>query len=472
MARTHLVIGCGYVGSRLAELLHAQGETVVGITHSQESADVLSQTQPFSVRACDVTDPVAVALLAQSLPSPPEVIIHCASSRRGGADSYRAVYLGGTHHLLAAFPAAHFLFTSSTSVYPQTEGELVTEESAAKPDRETSQILRDSEDLILSSHGTVARLAGIYGPARSFVLKSFLEGSASIEGNAGQGRCLNQIHREDAAAALSHLALHPQAGIFNVVDDCPMTQRECFVELSRRFHRPLPPLTEPKQDRKRAWTSKRVSNARLRATGWSPRYATYFEALDQDSNLVPSILDQLPHPGMNIVIIGLMGSGKSSVGKLVAQSLGFAFVDTDHLITDSTGRSVPEIFAAEGEAGFRQRETAMLQSLLGRQRLVISTGGGIVTQPQNLPLLKKLGAVVWLDADPARLHQRIAHSHDRPLLHTADPAATLRQMHEARRPLYKAACDWKITTDDLDTREVAYGLAESARVHFARMQML
>jgi shikimate kinase/nucleoside-diphosphate-sugar epimerase len=474
MARTHLVIGCGYVGREIAKHLHAQGETVIGVTHSPESAAKISKAEGFPVHACDISNPEAVANLS-ALVSPtlnpelrtPLTVVHCASSSRGGPDAYRAVYLEGTRNLLSAFPGAHFLFTSSTSVYPQTQNEIVTEESDATPDRETSQILRETEDLILAHGGAVARLAGIYGPGRSFVLKSFLEGTATIEGNEGYGRYLNQIHRHDAATALAHLALQQTPGIFNVVDDRPMTQRECFEELLRRFHRHLPPLSEPNPGRKRAWTSKQVSNARLRATGWSPRYPSYFDALDRDPDLVPSILAQLPQPGMNIVIIGLMGSGKSTVGKMVAHSLGFTFVDTDHLITEAAGRSIPEIFATEGEAAFRERETAVLRSLAGHQRLVIATGGGIVTQSQNIPLLKKLGAVVWLDADPANLYKRIAHNHERPLLHTPNPAATLQQIHAERRPLYEAACDWKIATDDLSSQDVAYGLAESARVHFA-----
>lgn len=496
MARTFLVIGCGYVGGRLADLLHQQGQTVIGFTHTPESAAEITRTKPYRALPCDISNPEAVANLAAAVaqilnpkspndPVPPNpqsaihnpqsasplTLIHCASSNRGGVEAYRAVYVEGTRHLLEAFPSAHFLFTSSTSVYPQTQGELVTEESDATPDRETSRLLRETEDMVLAHGGAVARLAGIYGPARSFVLKNFLEGVATIEGNDGHGRTLNQIHREDAATALAHLALQQTPGIFNVGDDLPMTQRDCFLELSRRFHRPLPPLTEPNIGRKRAWTNKRVANTRLRATGWTPRFPGYFDALDHDPALVPSILAQLPAPGLNIVLIGLMGSGKSTVGKMVAHHLGFTFVDTDHLITDIAGHSIPEIFAAEGESGFRQRETAVLRVLQHQQRLVISTGGGIVTVPENIPLLKKLGAVVWLDADPHLLHQRIAHNTDRPLLRTPNPAATLKDIHTTRRPLYEQSSDWKITTDDLSPQEVAYGLAESARVHFARGQV-
>lgn len=169
----------------------------------------------------------------------------------------------------------------------------------------------------------------------------------------------------------------------------------------------------------------------------------------------------------NIVLVGLMGSGKSTVGRLAAQSLGFEFLDTDHLIALRTGRSIPAIFASEGEEGFRQHETEALRSLTGRQHLVIATGGGIVTQPANIPLLRQLGLVVWLDAGHRALYRRIRHSQDRPLLRNENPAETLRCLAEARQPLYEAASDLKISTDDLEPGEVAYGLTESARVAFA-----
>jgi nucleoside-diphosphate-sugar epimerase len=234
-----------------------------------------------------------VQRLAAGLNAAPDTVIHCASSNRGGAEAYRKVYLEGCSHLQQCFPAARILFTSSSSVYPQTDGSVVLEESDASPDRETSRLLREAEDLVLSRGGCVARLAGIYGPGRSFVLKNFLEGTASIEGNHGDGRCLNQIHREDAAAALVHLVTTRQQGIFNVVDEVPMTQRECFTALARRFNKPLPPVAEPDMNRKRAWTNKRLSNSKLRATGWAPRYPSYFDALDRDPELIPSILAQV-----------------------------------------------------------------------------------------------------------------------------------------------------------------------------------
>jgi nucleoside-diphosphate-sugar epimerase len=117
----------------------------------------------------------------------------------------KAVYVDGMRHLVDAFPGAFPLYTSSTSVYPQTDGEIVDETSFADPDRDTGRLLREAENIALNAKGAVARLAGIYGPGRSFVLKNLLEGKAAIEGNHGQGRILNQIHADDAAAALVHL---------------------------------------------------------------------------------------------------------------------------------------------------------------------------------------------------------------------------------------------------------------------------
>lgn len=180
------------------------------------------------------------------------------------------------------------------------------------------------------------------------------------------------------------------------------------------------------------------------------------------SSLPPSPSAQ----GVNIVLVGLMGSGKSSVGRMAAHSLGFDFVDTDQLVIEAAGRSIPEIFAAEGETGFRQRETAALKSLESANRMVIATGGGIVTQPVNLPILKHLGFVVWLNASPETLYKRTAHSHDRPLLHNSNPAQVLRDLYHQRATLYQEVCNLKITTDDLALPDVAYGLVETAQVHF------
>ncbi len=468
-----LIAGCGYVGERVADLLHAAGHEVRGLTHSQESAERLAAGKSWAVHACDISDGKAVAALAATVT--PEVVVHCASSNRGGAEMYRAVYERGLNNLAAAFPQARLVFTSSSSVYAQTDGSVVTEESPATPDRETGCILRAAEDLALARGGAVARLAGIYGPGRSFVLKNLLAGKATIEGNEGRGRSLNQIHREDAAGAVVHLIEKKLEGVYNVCDNTPCTQLECFRWLCPMFNVPLPPAVPPDKDRKRGWTHKKVSNSRLRATGWAPQYPSYQAAIASDPLLASSILEQvLAETGTvprspNIVVIGLMGCGKSSVGRNVAHMIGFKFVDTDHLITDAAGCSIPKIFEKEGEAGFRVRESAALRSLLGSRGHVIATGGGIVTQPHNLALLHHLGYVVWLDASVATLHRRTAGGHDRPLLNEEDPKAKLERLLAARKDLYKGLADQRITTDDLTLQETSYGVAESARVWFASL---
>ncbi|MBL9132538.1 MAG: NAD-dependent epimerase/dehydratase family protein [Verrucomicrobiaceae bacterium] len=476
---TVLIAGCGFVGARAADLLHAAGHSVIGLTHSAASAERLRAEKPWRVEPCDISSAGSVNELAARLaPQRVEAFIHCASSSRGGAEMYQTVYVNGMRHLLAAFPDAFPLYTSSTSVYPQIEGETVDESSFADPDRETGKLLREAENLALAAGGAVARLAGIYGPGRSFLLKNLLEGKAAIEGNAGEGRLLNQIHAADAASALAHLVTHRHAGIFNVADDAKTTQRAAYLDLCRLFGLPLPPARDPDPARKRGWSHKHVSNAKLRATGWTPRFPAYLNALQDDPDLAASILDAVIQDGEislprqpNIILIGLMGSGKTTVGRIVSHMIGFQFLDTDALIAETAGKNIPAIFAAEGEAGFRQRESTALRSLLGHRGHVIATGGGIITQPRNLSLLRHLGYIVWLDADPAQLARRTSFSNDRPLLAgEEDPQAKLTRLLAERKPTYKALADLRIHTAELTPQETAYGIMESARVFFAKMK--
>jgi shikimate kinase len=356
------------------------------------------------------------------------------------------------------------------------DGGMVTEESASVPKRETGMILREAEDLAISHGGSVARLAGIYGPDRSVLLKNVLTNKAVIEGGEGEGRVVNQIHREDGASALTYLAqrLRVEPGsVFNVVDNEPMTQRTILTAISAMFNAPMAPIGEPNHERKRPYSSKAVSNAKLRALGWELQFPSYLDALTADPLLASSILGQLIAEGYpiprspNIIIIGLMGCGKSTVGRLVAHKIGFQLVDTDHVITDTAHQSIPAIFEREGEAGFRKRETTALLSLLGKRGHVIATGGGIVTQPQNVPLLRQLGFVVWLDANPRILAARTSSSRDRPLLQTENPEEKLRTLLGIRGPLYGQLADLRVQTDDLTPQETAYGIAESARIHFS-----
>ena len=135
---TILIAGCGFVGERAADLLHAAGHTVIGLTHSAASTERLRAAKPWRVEACDVSSETSVRELAAKIaPQPVDAFIHCASSSRGGAETYQTVYVDGMRHLTSAFPAAFPLYTSSTSVYPQVDAETVDETSFADPDRKS-----------------------------------------------------------------------------------------------------------------------------------------------------------------------------------------------------------------------------------------------------------------------------------------------------------------------------------------------
>lgn len=278
-----LIAGCGFVGLATARLLHSSDWQVTGMTHSAESAAALTG-EPFAVVQGDLSQPSTLATLPIEMP---EVIIHCASSGRGGAEQYRAVYLQGCQHLSEVFPAAHLIFTSSTSVYGQNDGTLVTEDDPAEPGRETGQILRQTEELVLGRGGCVARLAGIYGPGRSVLLRKFFSGEAVIEGE--NGRFVNQVHRDDVAAGLGRLATLRAAGIFNLCDDTSLTHREIYTWLAEHFDRPVPPVGPVDENRKRGVTNKRVSNAKLKDLGWQPAYPSFRDAVANDPALVAAL---------------------------------------------------------------------------------------------------------------------------------------------------------------------------------------
>ena len=277
-----IIAGCGFTGLATARLFHTAGWDVLGLTHSPESAAAL-KGEPFSTAACDISDADAVRAIAAQHGGSPHAVIHCASSGRGGADAYRRVYLGGARNLLDALAPRRLIFTSSTSVYAQADGAVVTEDSAAEPPRETGHILRETENLVLSRGGIVVRLAGIYGPGRSVLLRKFFSGEALIEGDGG--RIVNQVHRDDIASALLALAVRGERGIFNVSDDAPVSQREIYAWLAQRFDLPLPPTGPIAPNRKRGWTSKRVSNAKLRAIGWTPQFPSFFAAVERQPEL-------------------------------------------------------------------------------------------------------------------------------------------------------------------------------------------
>jgi nucleoside-diphosphate-sugar epimerase len=280
MARI-LIAGCGYVGEAAANAFHERGWEVEGWTALAESAAKLSQ-RPYAVRAVDVTNHDAVS----AAPGEFDVVVHCVSSRGGDEEQYRRLYFEGAKNLLRAFPRATLLFTSSTSVYAQADGGVVDESSPAEPRHAKGKILRETEDLVLAAGGIVARLGGIHGPHRSFFLSRFVEGAATV----GQDdRLINQAHRDDIVSAVLLLAERRgecRGGIFNVVGDRPIKAGEANAWLSSRLKKPLPPSGGDARPGKRGESNKQVSNRKLRALGWEPRYPTFESAMTE--SILPS----------------------------------------------------------------------------------------------------------------------------------------------------------------------------------------
>jgi len=158
--------------------------------------------------------------------------------------------------------------------------------------------------------------------------------------------------------------------------------------------------------------------------------------------------------GLNLYLVGMMGSGKSTAGRHLAQQLGYRFLDADSSLEQVAGRPIPEIFATDGEAEFRRLEAAVLNQIASWHSLVVATGGGVVTQPQNWGQLHQ-GVVIWLDAPEALLLQRLsADPTPRPLMEAPDPAARLAELLEQRRPLY-AQADLHIEQDGRPADQVA-----------------
>ena len=163
--------------------------------------------------------------------------------------------------------------------------------------------------------------------------------------------------------------------------------------------------------------------------------------------------------GRSLYLVGMMGSGKTSTGRPLAERLGYGFVDADAVIEQAAGCSIPEIFERDGEEGFRKLESQVLSAISQRHSLVVATGGGVVTQPENWGLLHS-GIVIWLDVVSDQLLQRLkADSTVRPLLQTTDPEAALNALLNKRRPLY-AEADLTVVINDEAPETVADGILQ------------
>lgn len=163
----------------------------------------------------------------------------------------------------------------------------------------------------------------------------------------------------------------------------------------------------------------------------------------------------MTHHSQSIVLIGMMGAGKSAVGHCLKSRTGFAQFDTDEIIRSKFKMSISDIFSTHGEERFREAETEVLRKLSSARRAIIVTGGGIVSRKKNLDLLKQLGAVVWLEADEATLFKRAAQIGDRPLLQCQNPREAFTNILQTRLSLYAKIADIRVDTSALTDEEVA-----------------
>jgi nucleoside-diphosphate-sugar epimerase len=284
--RRVLIIGCGYVGLELGRQLVAADHKVFGLRRSAANVGEL-QAAGITPVVGDLTHPTTL----DTLPGGFDWVVNTVSSSRGGLAEYRQVYREGTRNLIdwmRRHPPAAFAYTSSTSVYGQTDGSWVDETSPTRPGTETGSVLVEVEQQLLEAAragqvpARLLRVAGIYGPGRGHLFRQFVHGEARLRGDGS--RWLNMIHRDDVASALLAVLGSGLAGeIYNAADDEPVTERDFLRWLAENLGRPLPgPGAEAERAaRKRGLTNKRVSNRKLRALGWTPHFPTFRDGYAQ-----------------------------------------------------------------------------------------------------------------------------------------------------------------------------------------------
>ena len=277
-----LIIGCGYLGTRLANGFAKRGHEVLA-TRRQWSGDAESLGQGVCPIVFDLADENSY----HRLPTDIDWIVNCASSSRGGVEAYQRVFAEGSRRLvdwLRDNPVKKLLFTSSTSVYGQTSGDWVDEESTPDPSGPLAPILLKGESLLLdgvtsaTTKVAVMRLAGIYGPGRGYLFWKYVAGEATLSDRPE--RWLNMVHVNDCKAAILHwFATSDQSGVFNLADDLPVREDAFYrwldESLGLGMPQPLPNGSAPKK-RKRAFTNKRVSNEKIKKVlGYSFFYPSF-----------------------------------------------------------------------------------------------------------------------------------------------------------------------------------------------------
>jgi nucleoside-diphosphate-sugar epimerase len=277
-----LIVGCGYVGMALGSELVQRGREVFGLRRTDVAEGKLKTIGVTPLKG-DITKPEDLARLPRDF----DWVVNCVSSSHGNAEDYRRVYLEGMRNLLewlSTKPPKKFVYTSSTSVYAQTDGSLVTESSPTEPAAETARVLLETEKILMQAAKqniptVILRVAGIYGPGRGYWFKQFLQGEAKIEGDGK--RFLNMVHRDDVAGAIIAALEKGRPGeTYNVVDDEPVTQLRLYQWLAATSGRDIPPFAELERqgNRKRGWTNKRISNRKLKSeSGYQFKYPTFRE---------------------------------------------------------------------------------------------------------------------------------------------------------------------------------------------------
>jgi len=295
-----LIVGCGYVGLPLGVELVRLGHEVSGLRRSASAENEL-KAAGIKPLIADITRPEMLAKLTREF----DWVVNCVSSTSGDVEDYRQVYLQGSRNLiewLAPNPPKKFVYTSSTSVYGQTDGSQVKETSPTEPAAETAKALVETEKLLLAAcaesgagvsparvetHGrdarattfpaVILRVAGIYGPDRVHWFKQFLKNEARIEGDGA--RFLNMIHRDDLIGCIIAALKNGRAGeIYNAVDDEPVSQVNFFQWLAATVGKYPPPSVpeNPDEDRKRGVTNKRVINRKLKMElGYQFKYPNF-----------------------------------------------------------------------------------------------------------------------------------------------------------------------------------------------------
>ncbi len=286
LPKSVMIFGCGYVGTALTEVLLAAGVRVGALTRNVEQAAQLRALGLSEVIVADLSDTAWHAQLSGSY----ESVVNCVSSAGGGLEGYRKSYLDGQGVILKWAQGRGiqtYLYTSSTSVYPQDGGVSVDETADTSEAPPTGQVLCESERLLADAGDAfgawyVLRLAGIYGPGRHYLLDLLRSGASVIPGVGDT--LLNLIHRDDVVAAICTALAHPQSatsGIYNVADNQPATKAELVAWLAEQLGQ-SPPSFDPEhvsprlQRRGGRMPSRRISNAKLSETfGWKPKYQDF-----------------------------------------------------------------------------------------------------------------------------------------------------------------------------------------------------